>query len=481
MRESLTLSFSQISNQLVTHFNNSQLDKFIENPENYNPLNHIIAKSNPSVNSKLISNLYPRSILYDYLNGTGDLNPFTYFEPNVFDNLKLNNLDTLQQIITTKPIDQITTTTGAAELSPRVKPSIPQFWSDFSKVTYNPHAILKHPDYLYDVSTGTGIHKNNQTQGKTPGASFQSLEIGKSYFPNSIFDDSVDEIIRKFLENSNNVTNINVVLEFDTSWTGICSELVNKLIDEHLNGKGSKINVWSIQRDFSNFANTTNIGKLDRIRKFSEFNNMDVNGMIMLNSTCPRIGSSNWEKSAYFSIPFEFFNTVKDTDLNEVIFKLTDGGHKKFINEVRVSWDDEVLDVGCKNIFVQSNKQRHVFARSVVSTVGIEDDKLSAFGEFDKLAENGTSKLYLEDYKSIDRFRYVDTLPKEFSGRSIEASSIGISSSLCDDFSEMFKFVSKYCRTDEREQLKDDFEKLKEDYTFGCEADDEEEDDGYYS
>ena len=43
----------------------------------------------------------------------------------------------------------------------------------------------------------------------------------------------------------------------------------------------------------------------------------------------------------------------------------------------------------------------------------------------------------------------------------------------------MYEFVSRYCRSDEREDLKDQLETLKEDYNWGYDDSEYESDDDY--
>jgi hypothetical protein len=472
MPETITISFSQIANQLTTHFNNLQDERFHQDPTNLDNLTHILPKA--TYGSKFISNLYPRSILYDYANGTGALDPFMFFEPNPIESLNLNSF---QRIQTSPELSvnayQTNLNNGINKRSKKLNEQRTDFWSDFSKVTYKPSCIIKHPEYNYDLQSKKGISKNINTN------LFLGHQLGIDSFHNvEEFENSVDDVIRKMFEDSNNINQINVVVELDSAWSGVCSESVKYIVDDQLNGKGGKVLVWSLQNDGNYVSGLNNVGKLDRIRKLIDLGNAEYGGFVTLNLNEVK-GDNLWEKTGYLSIPFYFFNMISDSDISEVLYKLTDGGQRKFINEIKTLKDNETLNMGCKNIFTlnNSNSSEHIFAKSVVSAPDIDNEKLSQFDEFNKIIEKGTSKHYLQNLKAKDKFMYIDSLPTSLENSSIMASSLGVTSSIRDDFKNMSNFVSRYCHSNEREDLKDNLDNLYESYTFGFEFSDEEDDD----
>lgn len=482
MPEIITLSFSQVANQLTTHFNNFQEDRLFKNPENLNNFTHIIPKSTYN-NSKTISNLYPRSILYDYSNGTGALDPHVYFEKQNSNNkYTLEGISNFEKIQITPQISlnsyqEAINDNSELEIS-NIDNERTDYWSDFTRLTYNPSNVLKHPQYNYNPESNDGIDKNLLNN------KFKNHQLGIDSFHNiEIFNNSVDDNIRKLFEESNNVSHMNIVLELDSAWSGICSETIKYTIDEQFNGKGSKIVLWSLQRDSKHLVNNTNFEKLDRIRKFISLNEFNIGGFISLNLdlNLSHIKNKNslWEKTAFQSIPFDFFNSIKNDDISNLLFQLTDDGQRKFINEIRLSYNDEILNLGCNDIFTnikqKSNKINHVFSRITVANDGF--DKLDNFSDFDSLIKNGTMKNFTQNLKSNYSFNYIDTLPSEFKTAKISAASLGITNSIRDSFTDMYDFVSRYCKTDEREEFKDTLDNFRESYTFGFEPSDEENDD----
>lgn len=484
MPQTITLSFSQVANQLTTHFNNFQEDRFYKDAANYDNYTHIVPKS--IANSKTISNLYPRSVLFDYANGSGALDPKAGFQPDPAPSLALYEYEKIQ----TAP--QITPNAYQKALTIGETPNVDEkvqvdeertdYWSDFSRLTYNPSLLLTHPDFNYDVETGEGIGKNILTN------KFQSHQLGiDSFHSVEKFKDCVDDSIRKLFEEANNVSQVNAVVELDSAWSGVCSETLRYVIEDQLDGKGSKVMIWSLQRDGQYVSSCNNSNKLDRIRKLLSLGMSEAGGIVSLNldSDIPLLQNkkSVWEKTAFLSLPFDFFNSIKDNDIGGILHQLTDGGLRRFINEVKLDWSPEtVLDLGCKDIFSPSKADKrdpHVFSRSVVASMDSDGCRVGKFSNFEQLVETGTPRIYLQTSKSRYSYEFVDTLPAAMKEAKIDAVSLGVTSSLKNNFTDMHDFVSRFCRTDEREELKDNLDNLREAYTFGYELSDEEEDDNY--
>lgn len=473
MPEVITLSFSQVANQLTTHFNNFQEERLYKNPGRIDNFTHIIPKSTSG--SRTISNLYPRSILYDYANGTGALDPTIYFEPDSkVDFQSLSNLEKIQTFpkISLNSYQEAIKNGNETE---NLDNERADYWSDFTRITYNPKNILKHPQYNYDPNLKEGIDKN------LPNNKFKDHQLGIDSFNNiEIFSNSVDDNIRKLFEEANNINHVNVVVELDSAWSGVCSETLKYMIDDQLNGKGSKVVIWSLQRDSNYISCCNNNQKLDRIRKLLTLGDGEIGGFITFNLDFSLNANKNnlWTKTAIDSIPFDFFNTIKDYDLSELLYQLTDDGSHKFINEIRLSYNNEVLNLGCNDIFIKSKtsdtQESHKFSRLTVANDLFKE--VDNFSNFTKLIENGTSKLSLKNLKSKYSFNYVDSLPTEFRNVKFNAASLGVTNSLKNSFTDMYEFVSKYCRTDEREEFKDKLDNLRECYNFGFEPSDEEDD-----
>lgn len=474
MPETITLSFSQVANQLTTHFNNFQEDRLYRNPERSDNFTHITPKSLPG--SRTVSNLYPRSILYDYANGTGALDPHIFFENDAVSSLNIDNLEKIQTAprISLNAYQKATESNLDSDID--VDKERTEFWSDFTRLTYNPANLLRHPEFNYDPQTGTGVSKNMQA------SKFIGHQLGIDSFHNiEEFEESVDENIRKMFEEAHNVNHVNVVVELDSAWSGVCSETIKHVIDDQLNGKGSKLLVWSLQKEGNTVLQYDNKQKLDRIRKLLSFVNSEIGGFIPLNldlslPSLMKNANSGWEKTAFLSIPLDFTNSIKDNDISGVLHQLTDGGLRKFINEVKLSWNDQTLDLGCRDIFTKTKGRyiSHTFAKTVIAN---ETYDAHEFSNFETLAKEGTPKMFLQNLKSKYSYHYVNTLPSEFKNAKLNAISLSTTNSLKNNFTDMYDFVSKFCRTDEREEFKDSVDMLREAYTFGFEPSDDDSDD----
>ena len=500
MPESVTLSFSQIANQLTTHFNNIQQHRLCEYSERNDNFIHITPKAKSG--SKFISNLYPRSILYDYANGTGALDPSIFFneqnmnDADILQSIRYNNgsndnegngmsiekIQTVPKLEMTKFQEDVTYGKNAENA---IDEQRTDYWSDFSKVTYNPSCILTHPEYNYDPQTRHGISKNGASN------KFLGHQLGVNSFSNvESFAESVDEQIRKMFEDSNSVSQVNVVVELDSAWSGVCYETTRQMIDDQLNGKGGKVALWSLQHDGEYVNGLNGVGKLDRIKKLIDFANLEISGIIPLNIDYSNElfinKDSMWEKTAFLSIPFDFFNDVQNSDITEMMYKLTDGGLRKFVDEVNILWDSEKnFSLGVSDIFVPTVKaiSSHVFSKSVVHPACTSEEEkftkmIAKFSNFESIMkDNGTAKVYLNEYTTRHSFEYIDSTPEYFKTADVKAASLGVTNRFKNNFRDMHSFVSKFCRNDDREELKDTLVNLSEAYTNGFEFSDEEEDD----
>lgn len=371
---SVILSFSQHANQLTTHFNNTQNDRFLEDPQNRLPLRHISIKT---VDRKTISNMYPRSILYDYANGTGYLDPFVYFE-------KQEQIEGLETINTGAKITK--------------NESSPRFWSDFATVSYKPEYILSHSQYNYDPEMYGSI-------GKSGSGSFLTHEQGIDAFAQiPTFTHASDEVIRKLLEDADTVSNLHSIVNLETGWSGVCTETLRNVIDEHFNGHGSYVTVWSIQKSNKEL-------NLDKIRKIVDFANLNIAGIIQLNS---EISGTPYERTKKYAEPFDY---VANSDNVDAVINQLINGLPNFVDCISVN--EEFLGIH------QKSEGR------VLSSVNVKSPE----------SEN------------------------------TKDAELAITTSMKADFRRMHDFVSRFCRSDQREELKDSLATLREGYVNGYDSD----------
>lgn len=495
MPDCLTLSFSQPANHITTHFNNIQEERLSRNPENVLNYRHILPKT--SNNSKLISNLYPKSILFDYSNGTGAIDPTIYFNNG---NENVQNLSAFDKIqispILKKTKFQENFINGLPDdnsNNEKIDNERLDYWSDYSKVTYNPSSIKLHPNYIYDPKTESGINKNLNT------IKFDNFNKGiESFEKIEEFNECIDDEIRKYFEESNSIDQINIILELDSSWSGVCYSILKKLIDDQLNSKSNKLIIWSYQNDTDIISDWNLNQKMNRIKNLLELGiDLDIGAFISLNKNFNK-NLKLWEKSCYFANlidNFSNFNNNKN-DINEILYHLTENGLRKFITNSDLLWsNDQVVDLSCKNIFTNNinnntnnyntdgNKNNNetdyqrTFSKVVVCRcdTDMESTKIEQFANFDKLIETGTSKNNLKIIKDMNNHISNNSMPKNFKEFKILSSSLSVTNSFKSGFNDMYQFVSKYCKYDEREEYKNQLENLKENYTFGFEASDNED------
>lgn len=480
MHEVITLSFSQASNHLTTHFNNLQESKLHDKSTRGSCNIHLFSTKGLHSNT---FNYYPRSILFDYQNGAGSLNPHKYFQPDY-------QLETPFEIIQTSPRTLVNDYQKQLD-NPCPDVKVPEltnadYWSDFSRVIYPPDNILTLSMFDYNPETKNGEHR------QTPSRTFSGLAFGKdTYKSSSTLNEIVENQVRKQIEEADMLGHLNAVVEVDTAWSGVSVELIRDLIDGQLDGKSNKILVWGLIRDEEWMKTLELRQKLERIKSLLDLG-AECGAFIGLNMDLKRPeldgvqdnkNLSTWETEALHSVPFEFLNSIDD-NMSVFLNNLTDGGSRKFINEIRMLWGKKVIDLGCKSFFPESLARKrkiritcepHVFARSVITCDKLtgEDD---SFAQFENLVLKGTQRSALKRYVSEFSFNNkLDSFPSWMreSPDEISASSFSVTETLKYDFSKMYDYVSAYCRHDEREDLKNQLENLREAYVFGFDDDSE--------
>ncbi|GMM32335.1 Dml1 protein [Martiniozyma asiatica (nom. inval.)] len=500
---SVTLSFSQISNHLTTHFNNlCEIQLYDVKNAKLNSRHQSLKKASP--NAK-IGNYYPRSILFDYSNGTGSLDPFFYFQDSfnsdnfnfANENILYTNKEKISRPDYQKFIDNPSLAPKDANGNVKsIEPDRTIYFTDFSRVLYPPQNIILIKDYIFndEINTTEKIEKkpiestsrfesnfqifgrgssdirnknldakvsfSNQGRHRTSDLPFIGHQFGKEYFKDShLLSESIENQIRLQFEDTDTLDHVNVVLELDSAWSGVTESVLSNLRDDLLDGKQSKVIIWSLMHSTDSNFNFSYQMKIDRMNALMELQEL-AGSIIGLNVDLPvsKINSvfnreslnglNMWETEAFHSIPFWFVNWLKNQGYtNELIHKLTDGGSRKYINSVKIEVENDQsepteIELGLNNFFPESNTgkrgklkrrnksvERHIYSQAIISSP--IDDMLhkikqdSIHSKFTKLSIKGTPNHLLNHYEAAYKFDSgLSSLPSYFKNHQFTSVSL---------------------------------------------------------
>ncbi|QPG76860.1 hypothetical protein FOA43_004254 [Brettanomyces nanus] len=474
MHEVISLSFSQKSNNVLTHFYNLQESLLYDGSLSGKIDNgiHLLRKRG---NDRRTFNYYPRALLWDFYNGFGALSKYEYFEPKI-DMKSLSEKFDSDTTLTTddeklgkngyqKALDGGKATGDLADHS-RMK-----YWSDFSKVIYRPESLMRLDRWEYSFDTQQGHLRSH------PEIRFDRYDVGCDEFDedHSAGIDAVEDNFRRILENCDTINGLNTITELDTSWAGFTNKFLTIVKDQYL--PKAPIFVWSLTDDGAT-KSLPLVRQISRIKSLVAL--LNNSSLYMPVSTYPEDvlpqwvdAKSNWQISSYQVVPMELVNQLilplessRRVSLNEFAAGLTgDSTERNIVSDINLPKGC----ISCKNTF-RSAKPRntHVFGKSTIGDCKVDDTE--------SLKEYGTSERCIRRYRQNIPFdNTLDSFPKQFreATDSFEWCSLEITDKPKDSLDEMLRIVSRYCRDDEREDLKDSLSNLKEQYEWGFEDDEE--------
>ncbi|ODV87915.1 hypothetical protein CANARDRAFT_5224 [[Candida] arabinofermentans NRRL YB-2248] len=525
MHEVITTSFSPHANSIATHFYNLEESHLHIGSSDLNPDVHF----QPTVSSDGKTASYnPRNFIWDYANGFGSLNKFEYTEDGSSpdhpikslqqislksdsDESKIELLQTHKRIV--KNDYQIALDCNSPTLG-KLSKSNTLYWSDFSRVIYKPNSLHSLKNWYYDPSLakldspsltyniGQGYFKSH------PERPFQTYSIGSEEY-NSQGLNFTDESFRKMLESCDLLNGLNIITEIDTAWSGFSAESLCNIKEDYLSDKAS-IFTWGL----TNGRLSSDLKSvIDRVRSMVSL--IQQSSLYIPLETQPVLSDwvdykSLWQVSSFQSIPFEFVNSLFNNtnskiSMNDFQNGLSIGSKRNIISDINCLQGDIQFNLSCNRLFElehlpqssqgkrrgKKEKQARVSSRSIItkpsdeygdSLTDNEMAKMDSFASFDKLTDKGTSSKGLISYESPIPFdnQNLDSFPVEFMQMEKPiACSFDISDKPKIMLKNMFEIVSRYCKGDEREELRDDLEVLKEEYNGDNYDSDSESDDDY--
>ncbi|ODV94190.1 hypothetical protein PACTADRAFT_51070 [Pachysolen tannophilus NRRL Y-2460] len=509
MHEIINISLSQSANHLNTHFFNAQesyLD-YVKGVSNSKVEPDIFLKPTTNLLSNTVS-YNPRALLWDATGGFGALGKYEYFEnadqqdipKNV---VKSQILPKIAKNEYQKALDSTEDSSQEADLNT----CNTLYWSDYSRVIYEPKSYNCLQDWIYDPKKSTtkailkSTYNNNDPQYVK---FFENYEVGVEEFAKDNQGvDFLEDNFRNCLEKCDGLSGLNLIDEIDSSWGGFASEILLEIKDEFL--PKTSIFTWNIYENRGNSELGT-LALLSRIRStISILKNSSIFIPINLRpNNLPQFLkdkvdlNSLWHTSSLQSIIFESFNLLQCRRTNRVFMTdiengLTMGTNRNLVSDINLmisginSDTSGMIDLTSSMFEEFDAKKNRVFSRSCISRsphqlkdISFDHEKNLGKMENNKLLEYGTSSKGLVNYKTDIAFNTPSSFPQSIiSKKDALCCSLTTSTKVRFTFKNMKKFVSKTLKNDDRESLIDELETYCQEYEWGYTEDDESDDDDY--
>lgn len=474
MHEVLTISLSPKANFLSTHFFNSQENYLDYDVSSTKQLNDPSIYLRPSLRANTV-NYTPRALLWDYKNGFGSLGQFEY--ASITGDTEVQDK---AEVITTRARIQKNEYQQALDEGkplPRLTNNDIRYWSDFSRVLYEPNSFNALENWEYDpVSSPNGkLAKGSMDQTRE----FKNFHVGVEEWDNANGFEFLEENYRRALEETDLLNGVNLVSDLDTAWGGFTSELLNELRDDY-NSK-SEIFQYSL---FKRQKMTTN-DLLSRIRGFVA---LRKNSSLFIPLGVPDKfpnglnPESQWNTSAMQNTVYEsiqILNSQREGRINFANFRsgLTIGANERnVVSDIKVKINDQEYNFSRDFFFTEGKpkkkfSQPHSFSETRIyrATEPIED----------KREEKKPSAV--NEYHSKLQLSLPDSYPEGILSKGDKFTvEMNIDSSTRSKLLEWKAFVSKALRdSDERSELVDELSTLSQNYEHGWTDSDEEYDDDF--
>ncbi|CAI5758161.1 unnamed protein product [Candida verbasci] len=336
--EIISLSFGQLSNNIITHLYNTQDSLIPYSKEQKDILLHDLSTfltrfKDPTSNGY---NYSPNCLVYDLRNGLGSLSKYEYSEPKP----NLSDYTMLNGQLPPKNEFQRQLDIGVSKGNLLNVPNTAN-WTDFGKLIYNKrslHTIKNYTTYLQ--------HYN------IPNLKFDTFPKGVEEFKSN--DKEIDDF-RFFLEKCDKFQGLQILNELDNGWNGFSNEYITMLKDEYFNNS-NKLNIWNysiITKENKNVRQKQNLIRsfVETWRSSSLFIplNLDTHSDLL---TSNFNFESNWHKSAIFAMFINSIWGINSQDKDQInmsglqnLILSEENENRKIINDVKIKGIDIQADI----------------------------------------------------------------------------------------------------------------------------------------
>lgn len=231
MHEVISISVGHRSNHLSTQFFNCQEKKLYD--EQRYKANEFSVHLNPSIDrlNQTVS-FTPRALIWESKGGNGSLGTYQYAQTEDYfysDDKKKDDSDNV--ILTSSKVPkseyQEALDNSATMPLPQLNNDMAKYWSDYSRLIYDPTSFNNLKDWNHDLSNsnlpdfkGLNVHK------------FDSYELGVQEFNENYLQEFFDGNLHKQLEQCDTLEGFNVMSSLDSAWSGFSSAMLLELRNE---------------------------------------------------------------------------------------------------------------------------------------------------------------------------------------------------------------------------------------------------------
>ncbi|KAK9480367.1 Misato segment II tubulin-like domain-containing protein [Lipomyces japonicus] len=527
MREIIHLSFSTLSNHLSTHFFNAQ-DYYLnlDHDGSSGPVDHNVTFRSGIASDGSTETYTPRCLLWELKGGYGSLKKYNELYDWNSENVTPSGVVRIEQprIQQNEYIKSLDTGTGSLNY---LTPANTLYWSDYCNVFHHPRSLLQLSSWEYDPIQapkgrvmGTSSNASSTTSGGAATSrvqQFTGFDTGEQEFYSHDRDHDgagsagLESNFRLLLEECDLISGLNVITNVDSAWGGFSVAAMNELRDEYL--PKTSVFVWGLQDGTP----------LDRAAQYSRIRTEAglipvstmyiplclpsspatlINKFLPADRTSSFDPSSPWHVAGLLAAGFETLtmptrlrklattaSKARYESLAEIAAQVSGNGTRTVAGDVAVGIGHGLLAMGSTNAINRAHMSKqdrrkaeartggHTFAKFAVvrGNDDDDDDDKNTTQSLDRLWDSYVDESRLRDEKTVLCRRNLPGLafpePASFPPFLHHApdmfASMTTSSVTRHQFSDMNDFVSRYVRSDDREQLKDQIETLESEYEYG--------------
>lgn len=529
MHEIIHLSLSAQANHLSTHFYNQQESYFVFDKKDVNKKSHV----NPSVLFRAgvatdgrTPTFTPRTLIWDMRGGYGSLKKSNPLYSGNFTGDA--NMDLLHAWETGKPLSvlkeeqvllgdyQQALDSGKDILAKaaQLNTDNTKYWSDYTNIYYNPKSFNQLQNWEYDPVKYPEGKPRGEEAGN--GRKFVDFEVGTNEFKelNNASDDSyLETVFRPFLEESDSLGGISLVCETDSAWGGFSSKLLDELREDYI--PKSPIFVWGLYDEVIDTERGKNIkqSRQKMLSRIKTTTSLSKNSTLFIPITKPHLSgdlfpnydvSSSWHSGALTLLPFETMSVLSSLrnenrkSMQYIADALQGGSNRNIVSEILTSIvkpqvKDEkgkITDLDFSGS-VFKDEAAHHYAKigtlrpAVNGSFESDQEREELWNSLfrgNELQSDGTNQGLLNEIKCPQAFNLEKAFPADALNMTLEDrlySSMSITTAPRKHLKEMNTFVSKFVRSSDegREELKEETSNLADQYEWGWDSSDDDEDD----
>uniref|UniRef100_A0A060T9H4 Protein DML1 n=1 Tax=Blastobotrys adeninivorans TaxID=409370 RepID=A0A060T9H4_BLAAD len=514
MHEIVHFSLSSTANHTHAHFYNAQNSYFVYDDRQVK--NSLV---DPTVLFTMGKGVTPRALIWDMRGGFGSMKRSNAVydqendsQGNAVPNSAVWTSDQVDKIVE-QPVARHPYQQALDNWTPETQSSLhgllsaknTLYWSDYLDLYYHPSSLLTLPDWEY--------HPTDYPKGRSRGAgesAFLDYSVGASQWEDmSNKGEYLDTHFRPMLENCDVMSGLSITSEVDSAWGAFTGLMLAELREDYI--PKTTIFTWAIH-DNAKLPMQRRVSRAQSVLPLVQNSDLYI-PMGASPATMSNMGldpSSQWHLGALYNFPLESFSVLSslrkmDERLSmQALADMLQNGTQRNICSAFAAIEDRTIDYSVSGLSGQGN---HVFSKTAVLRPPVEEsaapptaqgklqqlslqdilnstnpladlskDPWKHFGQ-DELTEKGTPLSALHRIECPQPFNQRPSLPDGIIGPHDHLyTSLTIDNGPYDDLNNMAKLLSMGLRTDESRDMAEDYYAQAEQYQFGSEEEDFDDD-----